>query len=168
MSILGAPSHDKLHATANHHALDVKNTLETTSNEPKSRRGKSSFSTIVGNEDFYFEKHLKDIIRRPPPAIGGQLINCASSELVQVDPPSGLSCAAYMDAFISYAGGYITNPNATAQCLYCPYRTTDEFMYSSFSALNSHHWRNVFAIFAFTYVFRIRKGNISSLFRRRR
>ncbi|KAG2357235.1 ABC-2 type transporter-domain-containing protein [Suillus spraguei] len=113
-------------------------------------------------------------------AIGGQLINCASTELVQLDPPNGLSCATYMDPFISYGGGYITNPNATTQCLYCPYRTTDEFMYSNFNILYSHRWRNwasywallcsmcVFAIFAFTYIFRIRKGNIFSLFRGRR
>lgn len=111
--------------------------------------------------------------------IGGQLINCASNELVAINPPSGFSCATYMDPFISFAGGYITNPDATSQCLYCPYRTTDEFMLSSFNILYSHHWRNagivlgivvfnVFAIFAFTYIFRIRKGSIFSLFKGRR
>ncbi|KAG2033358.1 pleiotropic drug resistance ABC transporter [Suillus americanus] len=107
-------------------------------------------------------------------AIGGQLINCASIELVQINPPSGLSCATYMDPFISFAGGYLTNPDATTECLYCPYRTTDEFMFSSFNILYSHHWRNtgivlgvvvfnVCAMFAFTYIFRIRKGSIFSL-----
>ncbi|KAG1888173.1 ABC-2 type transporter-domain-containing protein [Suillus subluteus] len=112
-------------------------------------------------------------------AIGGQLINCASSELVQINPPSGLSCATYMDPFISFSGGYVTNPDATSQCLYCPYRTTDQFMYSSFNILYSHHWRNtgivlgvavfnVCAVFAFTYIFRIRKGSIFSLFKGRR
>ncbi|KAG2034501.1 ABC-2 type transporter-domain-containing protein, partial [Suillus americanus] len=75
-------------------------------------------------------------------AIGGQLINCASIELVQINPPSGLSCATYMDPFISFAGGYLTNPDAATECLYCPYRTTDEFMFSSFNILYSHHWRN--------------------------
>ncbi|KAG2028441.1 ABC-2 type transporter-domain-containing protein, partial [Suillus americanus] len=45
-------------------------------------------------------------------AIGGQLINCASTELVPINPPSGLSCATYMDPFISFAGGYLTNPDA--------------------------------------------------------
>jgi ATP-binding cassette subfamily G (WHITE) protein 2 (SNQ2) len=112
-------------------------------------------------------------------AIGGQLINCASDELVPINPPSGLSCAAYMDPFISFAGGYLTNPDATSQCLYCPYRTTDQFMFSSFNILYSDHWRNtgivlgivvfnIFAIFAFTYLFRIRKGSILNLFNRRR
>ncbi|KAG1855629.1 ABC-2 type transporter-domain-containing protein [Suillus subalutaceus] len=112
-------------------------------------------------------------------AIGGQLINCASNELVPINPPSGLSCAAYMDPFMSFAGGYITNPDATTQCLYCPYRTTDQFMFSSFNISYSHHWRNtgivlgnvvfnVCAIFAFTYIFRIRKGSIFSLFKGRR
>lgn len=112
-------------------------------------------------------------------AIGGQLINCASNELVPVNPPDGSSCGAYLDPFISFAGGYITNPDATTQCLYCPYRTTDQFMLSSFNILYSHHWRNtgivlgivvfnVFAVFAFTYIFRIRKGNIFNLFKGRR
>ncbi|OAX36454.1 pleiotropic drug resistance ABC transporter [Rhizopogon vinicolor AM-OR11-026] len=109
-------------------------------------------------------------------AIGGQLVNCASGELVTVNPPSGLNCSRYMDPFISFAGGYITNPDATAGCLYCPYRTTDEFMFNNFNIEYSHHWRNlgivlgvvafnVFAIFALTYLFRVPKGN---LFKRRR
>jgi hypothetical protein len=76
-------------------------------------------------------------------AIGRQLVNCASDELVQVNPPSGLNCSTYMDPFISFAGGYITNPDATAGCLYCPYRTTDEFMSSNFNIQYSHHWRNL-------------------------
>ncbi|KAG1743692.1 ABC-2 type transporter-domain-containing protein [Suillus paluster] len=102
-------------------------------------------------------------------AIGGQLINCASEELVPINPPSGLNCSTYMDPFISYAGGYLTDPGATAECLYCPYRTTDQFMLNSFNIKYSDDWRNlgiivgvavfnVFAIFVLTYIFRIRKG----------
>ncbi|KAG2131012.1 ABC-2 type transporter-domain-containing protein [Suillus clintonianus] len=112
-------------------------------------------------------------------AIGRQLINCASTELVTINTPTGLNCTAYMDPYISFAGGYMTNPNATTQCLYCPYRTTDEFMFSSFNVEYSHHWRNagivlgvvvfnVFATFWFTYVFRIRTGSIFSIFKRRK
>ncbi|KAG0700795.1 ABC-2 type transporter-domain-containing protein [Suillus ampliporus] len=107
-------------------------------------------------------------------AIGGQLINCASDELVPINPPSGFNCSSYMDPFISSAGGYLTNPGATTECLYCPYRTTDEFMLSNFNIEFSHDWRNlgivlgvvvfnVFAIFVLTYIFRIRKGNLFKL-----
>ncbi|KAJ8595721.1 hypothetical protein M405DRAFT_806639 [Rhizopogon salebrosus TDB-379] len=104
-------------------------------------------------------------------AIGGQQIVCASAELVQIYPPDGLMCADYMDAFMSYAGGYLTNPDAILSCLYCPFQTTDQYMYSAFNISYSHRWRNVgiilgctvfnvVAIFTLTYVFRIRKGNL--------
>ncbi|KAG2073832.1 hypothetical protein BDR04DRAFT_1178890 [Suillus decipiens] len=107
-------------------------------------------------------------------AIGGQMVNCASDELVQVNPPSGLTCAAYMDPYISSAGGYVTNPNATSQCLYCPYLTANEYLLSGFNISYSHHWRNlgivlgivvfnIFCIFALTYIFRIRKFSMFSL-----
>lgn len=104
-------------------------------------------------------------------AVGGQAIVCASAELVPIVPPNGLTCAEYMDPFMSYAGGYLTNPNATSSCLYCPFQTTDQYMYAGFNIQYSHRWRdvgimlgvtvfNVVAIFALTYVFRIRKGNL--------
>ena len=60
-----------------------------------------------------------------------------------------------MGPFISFAGGYITNPDATAECLYCPFRTTDEFMFSSFNILYSHDWRNLGIVLGVT-VFNVR------------
>lgn len=104
-------------------------------------------------------------------AIGRQTISCSSVELVPVNPPSGQTCGAYLDPFISFAGGYVTNPDATSACMYCEFRTTDEFLSSSFNIEWAHRWRNfglmwafiafnVFAIYAFTYIFRIQKGNL--------
>ncbi|KAG0700792.1 ABC-2 type transporter-domain-containing protein [Suillus ampliporus] len=103
-------------------------------------------------------------------AIGGTNINCEQQEFVPVIPPSGSTCGQYMDPFISYAGGYLADSNTTSTCLFCPYRTTDEFMFSAFNITYSHRWRdlgimlgitafNVFAIFMLTYIFRIRTGN---------
>lgn len=111
-------------------------------------------------------------------AVGGQAIVCASTELVTIVPPTGLTCADYMDPFMSYAGGYLTNPDATSSCLYCPYQTTDQFMFSGFNIEYSHRWRdvgimfgviafNILAIFTLTYLFRIRKGNLLPSFKRR-
>ncbi|KAG1861109.1 ABC-2 type transporter-domain-containing protein [Suillus subalutaceus] len=111
-------------------------------------------------------------------AVSGQTIVCASTELVSIVPPTGLTCADYMDPFMSYAGGYLTDPNATSNCLYCPFQTTDQYMYAGFNIQYSHRWRdvgimlgvtlfNVFAIFALTYIFRIRKGNILPSFKRK-
>jgi ATP-binding cassette subfamily G (WHITE) protein 2 (SNQ2) len=104
-------------------------------------------------------------------AIGGTAINCAQQEFVPVIPPSGTTCAEYLDPFMSYAGGYLADPNATSTCLFCPYRTTDEYMFAAFNIEASHHWRdlgimlgitafNVFAIFTLTYICRIRKGSL--------
>lgn len=73
-------------------------------------------------------------------AVGGQAIVCASAELVPIVPPNGLTCAEYMDPFISYAGGYL---NATSSCLYCPFQTTDQYMYAGFNIQYSHRWRDV-------------------------
>ncbi|KAG2073835.1 hypothetical protein BDR04DRAFT_1093970 [Suillus decipiens] len=103
-------------------------------------------------------------------AIGGTAVNCSQQEFVRVIPPSGSSCAEYLDPFMSYAGGYLADPSATSTCLFCPYRTTDEYMLAGFNIESSHHWRdlgimlgitafNVFAIFSLTYICRIRKGN---------
>lgn len=103
-------------------------------------------------------------------AIGRQTISCSDVELVQVNPPAGQTCGAYLGPFITNAGGYITNPDASEACLYCPYRTTDQFLVNSFNIEWGHRWRNIgfmwafiafniFAIYAFTYIFRINKTN---------
>ncbi|KIK80835.1 hypothetical protein PAXRUDRAFT_157584 [Paxillus rubicundulus Ve08.2h10] len=76
-------------------------------------------------------------------AIGHQPITCASAELVTVQPPSGMTCGTYMGPFISYAGGYVTNPDATSACAFCPFETTDQFMKLSFNIEYSHHWRDL-------------------------
>ncbi|KAG1859914.1 ABC-2 type transporter-domain-containing protein [Suillus tomentosus] len=114
-------------------------------------------------------------------AVSGQAIVCASTELVPIVPPSGLTCANYMDPFMSYAGGYLANPNATSNCLYCPFQTTDQYMFTGFNIEYSHRWRDVgimlgvtlfnvscvAAIFTLTYIFRIRKGNILPVLKRK-
>jgi len=76
-------------------------------------------------------------------AIGGMEINCAAQELVPIVPPSGYTCGDYMDPFISFAGGYLADPSATSTCLFCPYRTTDQYMYAGFNISYSHHWRDL-------------------------
>jgi ATP-binding cassette subfamily G (WHITE) protein 2 (SNQ2) len=104
-------------------------------------------------------------------AIGGQAVICSSTELVSVNPPEGLTCSKYMDPFIGFAGGYITNPGAAEGCQYCPYTTTDQYMSSRFNIKYSDHWRdlgiifgfvtfNIIAIFWFTYFMRIRTVSV--------
>ena len=77
------------------------------------------------------------------PALGNQLITCASTELVTIEPPSGMSCSAYMDPYIAFAGGYLADPNATSACAYCPFRTTDAYLQFNFNVSYGHHWRDL-------------------------
>ena len=76
-------------------------------------------------------------------AVGRSEINCASTEFVTIQPPSGQTCTQYLQTYISEAGGYLANPNATSDCSYCSSRTTDEFLYRNFNILYDHHWRDL-------------------------
>ncbi|KAH9941401.1 pleiotropic drug resistance ABC transporter [Amylocystis lapponica] len=109
-------------------------------------------------------------------AVGHTNITCAAVELASVTPPAGQTCSQYLDPFINMAGGYLTNPDATSDCLYCAFKTSDAFLGASFNIFYSHRWRNVgifcafiifnfVSIYLFTYLFRIRSGNmLGSLF----
>ena len=76
-------------------------------------------------------------------------IVCSPVELVTIQPPSGQSCSQYMSPYISMAGGYLTNPDASSDCQYCSFSSTDGFLGLSFNIFYSHHWRNlgIFAAF---------------------
>ncbi|KAF8624553.1 hypothetical protein AX15_005817 [Amanita polypyramis BW_CC] len=104
-------------------------------------------------------------------AIGHKLVSCSPVEFVTLNPPSGLTCAQYMDPFIASAGGYLANPSATDACRFCSVRSTDDFLANSFNIFYRHHWRNfgfmmafisfnICSIFLLTYFFRIRTGSI--------
>ncbi|PFH49073.1 hypothetical protein AMATHDRAFT_148472 [Amanita thiersii Skay4041] len=106
-------------------------------------------------------------------ALGRQQITCSPIEYVTLNPPSGQTCAQYLNPFISFAGGYLTNPNVTSSCQFCSMRTTDQFLGASFNIFYSHRWRNVGLMAAFicfnivctyllTYLFRIHTGSLFS------
>ncbi|TFK22472.1 hypothetical protein FA15DRAFT_757994 [Coprinopsis marcescibilis] len=110
-------------------------------------------------------------------AIGRQDINCSPVEFVQINPPSGMTCGDYMGPFLSYAGGYMTNPEDSAACNYCSTRTTDDFLVRNFNIDYAHRWRNVgimcaftvfniVMVFVLTYLFRIRTGSLLPNFRK--
>ncbi|KAJ7762052.1 pleiotropic drug resistance ABC transporter [Mycena maculata] len=112
-------------------------------------------------------------------ALGKHNITCSSVELVHMDPPSGQTCGAYLATYISTAGGYLTNSNATSGCEFCSTATTDEFLAASFNIYYSHHWRNagllfayifanIIGIYALTYFFRIRTTSIFTIFKKRK
>ncbi|KAJ7113209.1 ABC-2 type transporter-domain-containing protein [Mycena epipterygia] len=111
-------------------------------------------------------------------ALGKHPIVCSATELVKVNPPSGQTCGDYFAPYISSAGGYLTNANATAGCEFCSTATTDQFLGASFSIYYSHHWRNagllfayiginIIGLYALTYFFRIRTTSIFAVFKKR-
>ncbi|KAK7465001.1 ATP-binding cassette transporter snq2 [Stygiomarasmius scandens] len=112
-------------------------------------------------------------------ALGRQSIICSDLEFVTLNPPSGQSCGTYLDNYISSSGGYLTNPNATSSCQFCPSSSTDQYLASSFNIFYSHRWRdfgifvgfiifNIAAMFAFTFWFRIRTRSVMEMLRRRK
>ncbi|KAG9313738.1 hypothetical protein JVU11DRAFT_6092 [Chiua virens] len=88
------------------------------------------------------------------PALEHKLITCSPNELATIEPPSGMTCSAYMDPYISFAGGYLTNPNATTDCEFCPFQYTDEFMRQTFNISYENHWRDL-SIFVGVTVFNV-------------
>lgn len=78
----------------------------------------------------------------------GLEIVCRSDEFIQFDPPSGQTCSDWASDFVSAAGGYLNNPNATSACQYCEYAVGDEYI----NPLNiefSNRWRDCFIILAY-------------------
>ncbi|PWY80967.1 hypothetical protein BO94DRAFT_153864 [Aspergillus sclerotioniger CBS 115572] len=73
-------------------------------------------------------------------------IECASLESTHFNPPPGQTCTQYAGDWVSSVGvGYLSNPNATSDCQYCPYANGQQYMHT----LNVHDgdkWR-CFGIF---------------------
>jgi len=94
---------------------------------------------------------------------------CATEEYLHFDPPSGETCGTFMKEYMSTAGGYLTDSNATSGCLYCQMASTNDFL-TSVNSFFSQRWRN-FGIFiafiainiiltvAFYFWARVPKGN---------
>ncbi|KAG6860184.1 hypothetical protein C0995_014729 [Termitomyces sp. Mi166 len=82
-------------------------------------------------------------------AIGHQDLQCSAVEYVKLNPPSGMTCAQYMNNFITFAGGYLTNPDASSACNFCSVASSDQFLALNFNIFYSHRWRNIGIMFAF-------------------
>jgi len=80
-------------------------------------------------------------------------VHCTAEDLYVYQPPSGMTCGEYSANFLSYATGYIDNPNATSDCGYCPYSTGADF-YNTIPWTEDHRWRD-FGIFSAYWVFNI-------------
>lgn len=83
-------------------------------------------------------------------AVANTALTCASNEYLHFNAPSGESCSSFMADYISLAGGYLQDPNATTDCTYCQIAETNVFL----SAVSSHYsdrWRNFGIMWVFIF-----------------
>lgn len=91
-------------------------------------------------------------------------VNCQKAEFAYFDPPNGTTCGEYL---LDYLHGYgaltnLVNPEATSECMVCPYRDGSGYLYT----LNIKHyyygWRNagivvIFVITGYALVYALMK-----------
>ena len=81
--------------------------------------------------------------------IAGVDLVCAANELVTFNPPSSQSCGAYLEDYLSYAGGRLLNPSASQQCQFCPVASTDDVL-ATLGIFYDDRWRNLFVSLAYS------------------
>ncbi|KAH9199408.1 ABC-2 type transporter-domain-containing protein [Zygosaccharomyces rouxii] len=95
---------------------------------------------------------------------------CGEHELLRMDPPSGQTCASYLQKYKSEQGGYIRNPGATSDCEYCPYTVQDDVV-RKYNIHWGQRWRNfgflwayiIFNVFFMLFCYYIMRVKVWSL-----
>lgn len=77
-------------------------------------------------------------------------ITCSSEELLTIVTPAGQTCAAYLESYISMAGGYIPQNLSAGECQYCPVSNSRDIL-SNFSMEYGHRWRNLGIMFIYIF-----------------
>lgn len=72
---------------------------------------------------------------------------CAANEFLHFDAPSGETCGTYLQPYISAAGGYLVDANAT-QCQFCSLDNTNTFL-ALVNISFAHRWRDFGIMFVF-------------------
>lgn len=72
----------------------------------------------------------------------GRTVTCSAKELAHLDPPSGQTCGDYLAEYLKTSNGYLTNPEATANCGFCQYSSADLYLLT-IGIKYSYVWRNV-------------------------
>lgn len=80
--------------------------------------------------------------------LANQQVTCADNEYVTFQPANDLTCGAYMQPYISAAGGYLQDPNATSDCSFCAIENTNAFL-SAISSNYGDRWRNFGILWAY-------------------
>ncbi|KAK9447910.1 ABC-2 type transporter-domain-containing protein [Limtongia smithiae] len=129
--------------------------------EPSLMPGFWKFMWRASPFTYFIEGMLSDVLH-------DKEVVCSDSELNFFDPPDGQTCYEYANRFIEEAGGYISNPNATASCGYCKWTVGDDFLETVDIDYDRDRWRSVGLIFVYLafnvgitfvcyYIFRVMK-----------
>ncbi|KAJ5166844.1 uncharacterized protein N7482_005625 [Penicillium canariense] len=105
----------------------------------------------------------------------GREIVCSTAELSVFNPPAGQTCGAYLDPYVTTAGGQLYNSAATSNCEYCRLTNADQYLALS-NIYYGERWRNfglgwayigfnVFGTVLMYYMFRVKHYNPTSLVR---
>jgi ABC-type multidrug transport system permease subunit len=91
-------------------------------------------------------------------------VQCTEAEFVKFNPPSGQSCAQYLDAWMAGPGSRmnLVNPDATADCRVCQFTTGRDYLYTVNLTEYYFGWRNaaicvIFAISSYALVYLLMK-----------
>ncbi|KAF2813847.1 ABC transporter [Mytilinidion resinicola] len=91
-------------------------------------------------------------------------IKCKESEFAVFDPPSGQTCAQYLDAWLNGPGSRnnLVNADATTQCKVCQYRSGSDYLYTVNLLDYYYGWRDaaicvIFAISSYALVYLLMK-----------
>jgi ABC-type multidrug transport system permease subunit len=91
-------------------------------------------------------------------------VKCSEAEFARFDPPSGQTCAQYLDAWMSGPGSRtnLINPEATAECKVCVYTRGSDYLYTINLQDYYYGWRDaaicvIFAISSYALVYVLMK-----------
>lgn len=84
-------------------------------------------------------------------AIAHAPVRCSPLELRRFAPPAGMNCGAYLEQYVTTAGGYVENPAASDECAYCVLAGTDGFL-ASVGIRSGDLWRDFGIIWAYVGV----------------
>ncbi|KAH6718951.1 opaque-specific ABC transporter CDR3 [Leptodontidium sp. MPI-SDFR-AT-0119] len=84
-------------------------------------------------------------------SLGQAPVVCTDIEFQTFDLPGNQSCEEYMQSYISQAGGYVLNPQATDQCQYCQLDNTDQYL-SALGVDWDNRWRDFGILWVYVFV----------------
>ena len=78
-------------------------------------------------------------------ALANSKVVCSKAELLDLNPPEGYSCRAFLQPYVDSTGGYILDKDG---CQLCPMSSTNTFL-DSINASYSERWRNFGLVIVF-------------------